>query len=377
VNLDLITKVLKLRQAALRVTAGKLTRGLDATRNSDRLYDMMGYHGTHTGRPIGRGMQLLNLPKGVPLPKDWLPTSLADVDAILAWSTAKRREKDPKAPEVTADDVLSSLIRPTLYAENLCKADYNAIEARGVAWMAGEEILLDLFRKGGDPYLDIAGVLGTTRPIGKIIILGCGYGMSDRKFEAYAKQNNIDLEKVGLQPKQVIAAYRGRYKKIVSLWRQAGFAIKRAVKYQKETEVGHCLVSHDGKTLHVRLPSGRVLNYRNARMEMRMPGYPTDAPIETVVYTAPTRRTVEDPALWGSKAIENWCQAICRDLCYASLTRCEAEGLHPVLHAYDEIVTEDPPERLVDLVRIMETVPEWASGFPIKAEGANQARYTK
>jgi hypothetical protein len=48
-----------------------------------------------------------------------------------------------------------------------------------------------------------------------------------------------------------------------------------------------------------------------------------------------------------------------------------------VLHAYDEIVTEDPPERLVDLVRIMETVPEWASGFPIKAEGANQARYTK
>ncbi len=108
-----------------------------------------------------------------------------------------------------------------------------------------------------------------------------------------------------------------------------------------------------------------------------MPGYPSDGPIETVVYTAPTRRTVEDPALWGSKAIENWCQAICRDLCYGALTGCEREGLHPVLHAYDEIVTEDPASRLDDLCRIMEYPPEWAAGFPIKAEGRNQGRYSK
>lgn len=403
-NLGLIIEVLKLRQSALRVTVGKLERGLVATKYSDRLYDMMGYHGTHTGRPVGRMIQVLNLPKGVPIRIDRLlndprivalrnalsgsgTTGLTDLPALqqaalecideeIPWSTEKRRKKDPTAPASTADDILASLIRPCLYSENLIICDYAAIEARGVAWMAGEESLLKLFREGGDPYVDIATQLGTTRPVGKIIILGCGYGMGEKKFQLFADISRIDLAAAGVTAKQCVATYRERYPGIVALWRRADRAIKYAVREQGEMNVGHCRVGWASGNLVVRLPSGRCLNYRNARIESRVPGYGGPA-VDTVVYSPPTRRHIEDPALWGSKAIENWCQALCYDLTATAKRIAEAEGLHPVLDCYDELVFEDPPERELDVQRIMKTPPPWATGFPIDVESGCSARYKK
>jgi DNA polymerase len=371
-NLDLIIEVLKLRQAALRVTASKLERGLDATRNDTRLYDQMGYHGTHTGRPIGRGMQVLNLPKGVPIELDKFldsPRSLADLDAQIPYATAKR------GTEVSADDILSSLIRPCLYAENFCIADYSAIEARGVAWMAGDTKALEVFTSGGDPYQEFANEFGTTRQVGKIAELGCGYGMSGKKMEIFAKASRVDLG--DMTPDTLVKAYRQKHPKIVRLWRLVDRAIFLAVDKQQDATVGKCSIYHDGSTLFVKLPSGRILNYRNARIEDRLPGYDRAVLKPSVVYSPPTRRAKEDPALWGSKAVENFCQAICRDICYDALIRCEQEGLHPVFHAYDEIVTEDDPSRLVDLCRIMRVTPAWAKGFPLEVEGRNARRYGK
>lgn len=366
-SVALVARVLKLRQAALRITTSKLERGLDATRSTERLYDMAAYHGAHTGRITGRGMQLLNLPKGVKLSPDFADELLSNPSLELIDAEAERLG-------CTADDVLSSLIRPTLYGENLLIADYNAIELRGVAWMAGDVELLAKLRDGVDLYTEIAEAFGTTRQVGKVTVLGCIYGMGENKFESYAATQGIALEPG--QAKELVTGFRSRFPRIVRLWRSAGFAIKNAVGRGTESSVGHCRVAFDGDTLLVTLPSSRVMRYHAARIEDRPPAYSPE-PIPTVVYTPAQRRTVEDPALWGSKCIENWCQAICRDLCYDALMKCEAAGLHPVLHVYDEIATEDAPCRLLDLTRIMEAGADWSIGFPIRVESRCSRRYGK
>lgn len=373
-NLELILKVLKLRQAALRVTAGKLTRGLDATRDDDRLYDMHSYHSAHTGRYAGRLLNVHNLPRGVKV----------DVDAFLK-SNRDLAAVDSEAARlgVSADEVIASLIRPCLYGvPGLVRCDYSAIEPRVIAWLAGEERMLNIYRAGQQPYMDMGRQLygrpiekGTPEyNVSKAVVIGSSYGLSHYKLGPYCKAMGVSLG--DLDPALVIKTYRETYPAIPKLWRRLDQGTKLAVRTGQDYTLDRLYIFMEGDCLCIKLPSGRVLRYRSARIEMEVPAYARFLSVDVgekpaLKYTGPRG----DKTLYGGLLAENVTQAVARDILCDALVRCEAAGLNPVLHVHDEIVCETLD--LPALEHIMSIGPAWAAGLPIAVEGVLAERFGK
>lgn len=387
---DLIIEVLKLRQIATRSSTGKLAR-IAGSMEDGRVRRLLKYWGAHTGRWSGAGIQPQNLSKGA---------AGLDVEKLLGAFdrgelTAELVRVAALAAGVSVDDALSALLRPTFVAEPghvLAILDYAAIEARGIAWIAGQEDLLAIFREGRDPYLDMASaVFGRActkadkveRQIGKTIVLGCGYGMSSTRFGGYCKLNRIDLAAAGTDAEACIETYRGKNARIVQVWRDIDRTVRGVVERGHEDRVARCRVRMDGSVLVIELPSGRPLRYRSARIVKQVPGWARLRGLDT----GPRPCVVFDDARHGAKEIyggllaENIVQAICRDLLATALVRAEAAGIDVVLHVHDEIVAEVPADRAAaDLHRLgvmMETTPLWAEGFPVAVEGFTASRYVK
>jgi DNA polymerase len=390
-NIPRVVEVLKLRQAVVRGSPGKIKRAFELLDKDGRVRDLLVYHGAHTGRWSARGLQPHNLPRGVDI----------DIEAILSarGSLTLADVAAACAPGVSIDDALASLLRPAFHAppgKRLLISDYAGIEARGIAWVAGETALLDLFRRGDDPYCAMASAIfarpitkkenPAERNIGKVVVLGCGYGMSARKFADYCKINRIDLLAAGVTGESCVKAYRHTNAAIVQVWRDYNSAAFSAVQNPgKPYYAGRCIFGMRSGSLVMRLPSGREVIYRNAKIADVVPAYckvlgiaPTPKP--TVVYTKPHGYT---GSLYGGLLAENAVQSICRDLLATSLVKCERapEPLPVVLHVHDEIVAEVDEARaaadLDRLVSIMLDTPQWADGFPVAVEAFECPRYTK
>jgi len=351
-------------------------------------------------------VQVHNLPKGM---------AKLDVEGILTSPLTYDVLKDAVAanhkhhPHATPDDILSTLIRPTLRAApdmRLLIMDYGAVECRGVGWVASEQRLLDVFRADGDVYLDMASMIfGRTvtkedkleRNVGKVTVLGAGYGLSAAKFGLYTANQGIDLAAAGVTAEQCIERFRAAYPHIAGfpsgeidskvmrrngLWHHLNDAALEAVRDRKVVGSHPCLFGYYGGCLIIRLPSGRELVYRQARVEDRVPAYCAflglrGKPRPTVVYNGPRGEAV----LYGGKITENVVQAICRDLLADALVRLEEARLPVVLHVHDEAVCEVPADGAEELLHrmaaIMSTPPAWAEGFPVKVEGFACERYVK
>jgi DNA polymerase len=396
-----VTHVLEARLAVARVTAGKLQRAVAARDDDGRVRDLLVYHKAHTGRWAGRDVQPHNLPR----PHD----DLRDLDALLGATGNLQAFRGALPSGVTVADGLSALVRLCFRAgpgRRLLVADYASIEARGVAWCAGERGLLDLFAEGGDSYCDLATrIFGRLiarkdkreRNVGKQAVLGCCYGMGAAKFAARCAAFGVDLAAAEVTAEQVVEGYRDAYPAIAGtrvwhstfsrreggLWHHVEAAALAAVGRNEVRCAGRCEFLRRDDALVVRLPSGRRLFYRNARVEDRVPGYcdslglpPTTKP--TLVYDGPKRR---EETTYGAKLLENVVQAICRDLLVAALHECERQGLAVVLHVHDEIVVEVPEEQAEEglrrLVVIASTPPPWAEGFPVEVEGFSSEQYLK
>jgi site-specific DNA-adenine methylase len=234
--------------------------------------------------------------------------------------------------------------------------------------------------------------------LGKIAVLGCGFGLGADKFAAICEREGVDLAAAGVTAEQVIEAYRNAYPKIAGclgtygriggLWKDVENAAKAAIN-RRAGAAGRCLFSLVGNALVVTLPSGRRLYYRNARLELRPTSWGEKRP--SVVYDAPEALHEKRKkgiggyghaeSTYGGKLVENLVQATCRDLLAEALIRCERAGLPVVLHAHDEIVAEVPiasaAAGLRQLLALMSSPPKWAEGFPITVEGYLSLRYAK
>jgi DNA polymerase len=400
-NAALVVEVLKLRQSLTRAMKGKLetiAESLDPAETHPRARDWSVYHGAHTGRFTSRRIQLHNMSRGIPI----------DVRAVIERIMALPRT-DPQwteqaigivkgeAAHADIDDALATLVRPVFCASPgmvLGIVDYGAVEARGVAWLAGEEWLLEAFN---DPTRDVycefgSRIFGRTitkkdkaeRTIAKVCVLGMGYGMGKDKFALYAKQSGIDLAVHGLTAEGLVAQYRDSCPAIVRLWREVGKQAERAVRHGTGICCGgRVQFHHDGHHLYLTLPSGRAIRYRSCRIERRVPAYCALlglAPFEkdTLVYRTPR---AYDATLYGAKLVENAVQGFCRDFLTDSLVKLEATAFKPVLHVHDEVVTEIPEtmaaQGLEVMCEIMSTPPAWADGFPLRVEGFSCPRYVK
>jgi len=369
----LAVEVLKRRMDATRSSSAKIEGLLEDTDADGRLRGVYVYHKAHTGRWSSRGVQLHNLPRGLAkLPVERLRSDLA----LSAMKEATSK----------VSDAFTTLIRPCFGAapgKRLCIADFAGVEARGIAWVAREDVALQVFQ---DPKQDIYCQFGsvvygrpitkkdkTERQVSKVVVLGCGYGMGHNKFAITAKNQGVDLEAAGVTPEQLVKLYRSTYPRIPAVWRSYQQAAHRAVTERVASVAGRCGFGMDGGSLVIELPSGRLLTYRNARMGKKVPPW-GGPPIDALFYDSPE---FSGKDLYGGKIAENVVQAICRDVMAHSLLQLE----DTVIHVHDEIgieVDEDlANDRLDHMLKVMSTPPVWAKDFPILVEGFVSPHYVK
>lgn len=265
--------------------------------------------------------------------------------------------------------------------------DYSAIEARVLAWLAEEETTLDAYRAGVDTYklmackiysCDMPEVTDTRRQLGKKVELGCGYGMGHAKFHASCMDENLDVSEELAE--NAVKTYRASHKQIVGFWyAMESAAIKAMANKGLVTECNKIKFLFSGQYLLMRLPSGRRLYYYDPRVEIVETKKFGKRPV--LSYLCEFQGKTIHETSYGGKLVENATQAVARDLMASAMLSLENEGYMVVLTVHDEILAEvplnSPRHSLDDFVRIMQRVPKWAEGMPLKVGAWKGPRYRK
>lgn len=380
---ELVREVIDTRAEFGRSSISKLGTMLDVAGADDRARGLTLYHGANTGRWAGRLIQPHNFPR--PDVKDveyFIPAVLrGDYDAL-----------DLHAPPL---QIISSMLRSCLIAapgHRLMVADFASIEARVVAWLAGQDDLVEMFRTGGKIYEAFASRVydkpvaliakdSVERQVGKAGILGCGFGMGHEKF--FGELDKINLAHLGKKfAKQVVDTYRETYPKIPQLWKDLEGAALAAVSAPGSIEhVGRLSLSVRGKYLWLKLPSGRVLAYAGPHIKMLpVPWDEHELRPGVMAWSIQGQSKVWMPRnLYGGLLAENATQAVARDLMATAMLREDAAGYPVILSVHDEVVSEVPNEHgtLEEFLNLMTVVPDWAAGCPVAAEGYEATRYRK
>ncbi|CUX39966.1 DNA polymerase I, thermostable [Clostridium sp. C105KSO13] len=359
-----LCEVLTLRQQLAKSSVRKY-QAMEKTVCADgRARGMFQFYGANrTGRFSGRNIQLQNLPQ------NHLP-DLAEARALV-------RSGDFEAVELLYEDVpdtLSQLIRTAFIPREGTRfyvADFSAIEARVIAWFAGESWRQEVFAKGGDIYCASAsqmfrvpiekhGINGHLRQKGKIAELALGYGGSVGALKAMGALD-MGLTEGELPP--LVGAWRQSNPKIVEFWWAVDRAVMEAVKYKHTTTDYGLTFSCRSGMLFITLPSGRKLAYVKPKVGTNRFGG-SCITYEGVGGTKKWERLDS----YGPKFVENIVQATARDiLCYALKTlRC----CSIVMHIHDELVIEgDPHMSLEAICEQMGRTPPWAKGLLLRADG--------
>ena len=367
-----LAEALVLRQQLAKSSVKKYQAMQNCVCEDGRAHGMFMFYGANrTGRFSGRLVQLQNLPQN----------HMGDLEQARELV----RSGNYAAMEMLYDsipDVLSELIRTAFIPYEGGKfivADFSAIEARVIAWMAGEQWRLDVFSQGGDIYCASAsqmfhvpvikhGINGHLRQKGKIAELALGYGGSVGALKAMgALEMGIPEEEL----KPLVDAWRDSNPHITQLWWDVDDAIKETVKEKVPTETHGLKFLYESGFLFMCLPSGRRLAYVKPRIgENKFGG-------ESVTYEGigPTKKW-ERLESYGPKFVENAIQAISRDvLCYAMKTlRC----CNIVAHVHDELIIEADPHVSLDAIcEQMGRTPPWAKGLILRADGYETPFYKK
>jgi DNA polymerase len=367
-----LCKVLELRQSLAKSSVKKYTAMENVVCADGRARGMFQFYGANrTGRWAGRLIQLQNLPQ------NHIPD--------LKQARSLVRSGNLTALEMLYDsvpEVLSELIRTAFVPKDNCKfivADFSAIEARVIAWLAGERWRQEVFESGGDIYCASAsqmfhvpveknGVNGHLRQKGKIAELALGYGGSVGALKAMGALE-MGLEEEELQP--LVSAWRSSNPNIVRLWWDIDRAAMKAVKDRTATETHGIRFSYQSGMLFITLPSRRRLAYVKPRIGENRFG--SDCITYEGVGGTKKWERIES---YGPKITENIVQATSRDiLCYAMLN---LRHYSIVMHVHDEIVIEADRRMSTEAVcKQMDQTPPWAKGLLLRADGYETDFYCK
>jgi len=373
---DVAEQALALRRDGAKTSVAKLDAMLAAVEPDNRLRGSLRYYGTRTGRWSGAGgarVQLHNLPRGT------LKNPLEACQDII----------DGQSPDYLRKfhgrllDVVSSCLRGCFVAspgKTLVAGDFSQIEARMLAWLAGQDDVLKIFADGHDIYTYDANKLGSTnRQLGKTFRLGAGYGTGVAKIIAIARGYGVALSVT--QAQNNIWKWRSDNPKILELWADLDRGVRRMVMARPGTQ--RMISSRIGAArttggVALILPSARWLIYRNARIEVD----PDDGR-DSLVYDGINPYTNQWGAIrtWGSKLAADVTQGSARDIMATALFYLANVGLDPLLSVHDEIIAEideaDGAEGLKVMLNVMKEVPLWATGLPVEAAGWYGPRYHK
>lgn len=357
---------LSLRQELAKSSVKKYTAMESVVCPDDRARGLIQFYGANrTGRFAGRLIQVQNLPQ------NHLPD--------LKQARTLVRDGRFDAVELLYDSVplvLSELIRTAFIPKPGCRffvADFSAIEARVIAWIAGEQWRQEVFAQGGDIYCASAsqmfhvpvvkhGVNGHLRQKGKIAELALGYGGSVGALKAMGALN-YGLTEEELKP--LVDAWRQSNPRIVKFWWDVDRAAATCVRDRVPTETHGIRFFYQSGMMFIVLPSGRKLVYVKPKMGVNRYGS------ESVTYEG-----VGEQKKWlrlesyGPKFVENIVQATARDILVEAMRRLEAAGYPIVMHVHDEAVIEAPADAsLDDICAIMGQTPAWAEGLLLRADG--------
>lgn len=381
---DNVRRVLEIRTALGKTSVAKYNTMLGAACADHRLRGILQFYGANrSGRWAGRLVQTHNLAKNM-LPDLDLARELAvegDFDTMqtLFGETAF---------------VFSELVRTAFIPSEGCRfvvSDFSAIEARVIAWLAGEQWTLDAFAAGKDIYCETASMMyhvpvvkhgenGELRQKGKVAVLACGYQGGVGAMKAMDKAGTIPEEEL----QSVVDQWRAANPNIVKLWYDYEAAaktairehrtVRRAIKGRRGVSVDF---SHINGNLFIKLPGGRKLCYWGARIR-------EDAKTgrEQIVYMGVNQTTKQwqETETYGGKLVENVVQATARDCLAVAMTRVSDMGYKIVMHVHDEMIVDVPVEDTDALERInaaMGAPIEWAPGLPLRGDGYETPFYRK
>ena len=381
---DNVRRVLEIRTALGKTSVAKYITMLGAACDDHRLRGILQFYGANrSGRWAGRLVQTHNLAKNM-LPDLDLARELAvegDFDTMqtLFGETAF---------------VFSELVRTAFIPSDGCRfvvSDFSAIEARVVAWLAGEQWTLDAFMAGKDIYCETASMMyhvpvvkhgenGELRQKGKVAVLACGYQGGVGAMKAMDKGGSIPEDEL----QSVVDQWRAANPNIVKLWYDYEAAaktairerrtVRRAVKGRKGVSVDFSYINNN---LFIKLPGGRKLCYWGARIR-------EDAKTgrEQIVYMGinQTTKQWQETETYGGKLVENVVQATARDCLAVSMMRVSEMGYKIVMHVHDEMIVDVPVEDTDALEKInaaMGAPIDWAPGLPLRGDGYETPFYRK
>ena len=379
-------EMLRLRLEMSRSSIKKYEAMARCVCKDGRIHGMFRFYGaSRTGRFASQIVNLQNLRRN-------------DMeDLALARSLLREgRAEELSMLYASAADVLSELVRTALIARKGCRfivADFSAIEARVLAWLAGEEWRLKVFEEGGDIYCASAsqmfhvpvekhGINGHLRQKGKISELALGYGGSIGALQAMgSREMNIPDEEL----KPLVDGWRKANPRIVQFWRSVGDAAMKAVRERTTVRAGKVTFCCKDGVLFAKLPSGRTLAYIAPRLETGRFGsavityqsYDKTEKAADEEEEAPVTRRWQREETYGPKIVENLTQAIARDLLCAAMMNLEAAGYRICMHIHDEAVIEMPIGQgsLEEACRFMAIAPVWAEGLPLRADGEDDLSF--
>lgn len=389
---------LELRKEAAKSSTAKILAMKERSGPDGRLRGLHQYHGAATGRWAGRGVQIQNMPRPRPTTKP------QDVEQIIAHLGQLDYLDTFYGPPL---DALADCVRGLLVApkgKDLVAVDFSAVEARVLAWLAGEEHVLQAFRDQEDIYKVAAAAIYRVskdkvdkfqRQIGKVAVLALGYGGGPGAFQSMAKNYNVKVSEGDAE--DIKLAWRLAHRKIVEYWYDlegCAIAALEGVGPISNRQAGHRAVTFvkRGSFLWCKLPSGRVLCYPYPELrEVETPwGEMKTALTYMTVVSNLKAKILPDPAAsgtwkrvstYGGSLAENVTQAVARDLLAEALKRLEAAGFYTVMHVHDEAVVEIESGCHSGIVKELEALmaepPSWATGLPLAAEGWRGPRYRK
>lgn len=374
-------RVLELRREMGKTSNKKYAAMLECVCADGRIHGLLQFCGAaRTGRWAGRLVQVQNLPQ----------SHLRDLD--YARSLVKLGDLDDfQQNYANPAQVLSELIRTAFIAKPGCTlhvCDFSAIEARVIAWLAGEQWVLDIFRGGGDIYCATAsqmfgvpvqkhGPNAELRQKGKIAVLALGYGGGVAALEA------MGGSRMGLtqqEEKDIMQRWRQANPHIVRFWATIEAAAVRAIKTGEATTIHRgIVVAYRWGMLLITLPSGRTISYPRAEIGIeRNDGWRGDHEIIEYEGMNQVTKKWERIRTYGGKLTENVVQAIARDILGHIILRAHDSGLNIVFHIHDEIVVEaEPGQTLQDVESIFSKPINWCRDLPLKGAGYTTPYYLK
>ena len=378
-----VIELLNIRKKLSKTSIKKYYAMLNCAMKDHRVRGTFQFYGANrTGRWAGRLLQLQNLSKNhvnnIQTPRNLI------------------RNRDWETVELLYDDVadiLSQLVRTALIASEgkvFSVADFSAIEARVISWLANEKWRMDVFRGDGKIYeatgakmfnVPISAITkgSVLRDKSKISELALGYEGS------LGALKRMGGERMGLSDTEMMSLvrkWRMANPAIVDMWHEIDEASKEAVKYQRPVKCTcrNIIFDCDGDFMTIQLPSGRKLFYHKPTFKDKKVGRST---IKSLCYHGVVQETKQwgEIDTYGGKLTENIVQAIARDLLASSMLQLEEAGYFPVCHIHDECLVEVPAENAQayyeEMARIMGNPPEWASDLPLRADGYTTPFYLK